>query len=50
MLSRQNAQKMGILIDELLTFSRLGRASMNKIIIDMKEMAGSVIEELTFAI
>ncbi len=43
---RQNAQKMGILIDELLTFSRLGRASMNKTTIDMKEMVGSVIEEL----
>ncbi len=43
---RQNAQKMGILIDELLTFSRLGRASMNKTTIDMKEMADSVIEEL----
>jgi PAS domain S-box-containing protein len=46
---RQNAQKMGILIDELLTFSRLGRTGMNKTIIDMKEMAGSVIEELTLA-
>jgi PAS domain S-box-containing protein len=47
---RQNAQKMGILIDELLTFSRLGRASMNHTTIDMKEMAGSVIEELTLAV
>jgi PAS domain S-box-containing protein len=44
---RQNAQKMGILIDELLTFSRLGRVGMNKTGIDMKEMADSVIEELT---
>jgi light-regulated signal transduction histidine kinase (bacteriophytochrome) len=44
---RQNAQKMGILIDELLTFSRLGRAQMNTTTIDMKEMACSVIEELT---
>jgi PAS domain S-box-containing protein len=44
---RQNAQKMGILIDELLTFSRLGRASMNKTAIDMKEITDSVIEELT---
>jgi PAS domain S-box-containing protein len=46
---RQNAQKMGILIDELLTFSRLGRARMNHTTIDMKEMADSVIEELTLA-
>ncbi len=43
---RQNAQKMGILIDELLTFSRLGRASMNKSPINMKEMVNTVIEEL----
>ncbi len=46
---RQNAQKMGVLIDELLTFSRLGRASLKKTTIDMKEMACSVIEELTLA-
>jgi PAS domain S-box-containing protein len=44
---RQNAQKMGILIDELLTFSRLGRVNMNLTTIDMKEMADSVIGELT---
>jgi PAS domain S-box-containing protein len=44
---RQNAQKMGILIDELLTFSRLGRVSMNLTTIDMKDMAYSVIDELT---
>jgi PAS domain S-box-containing protein len=44
---RQNAQKMGILIDELLTFSRLGRISLNITTIGMKEMADSVIEELT---
>lgn len=46
---RQNAQKMGILIDELLTFSRLGRLSMNETAIDMKEMVLSVIEELILA-
>jgi PAS domain S-box-containing protein len=46
---RHNAQRMGVLIDELLTFSRLGRTSMNHTNIDMKEMAGSVIEELTLA-
>jgi PAS domain S-box-containing protein len=44
---RQNAQKMGILIDELLTFSRLGRVSMHHITVDMKGLADSVIKELT---
>jgi PAS domain S-box-containing protein len=44
---RQNAQKMGILIDELLTFSRLGRASMKQTNVDMKEMAASVVKELS---
>jgi len=46
---RQNAQKMGMLIDQLLTFSRLGRASMTLSMIDMREMADSVIKELTVA-
>jgi light-regulated signal transduction histidine kinase (bacteriophytochrome) len=38
---------MGVLIDELLTFSRLGRAGMNHAFIDMKDLAESVIQELT---
>jgi PAS domain S-box-containing protein len=46
---RQNTQKMGVLIDELLTFSRLGRVSMVLTTINMKEMADTVIEELTLA-
>jgi signal transduction histidine kinase len=44
---RQNAQKMGTLIDELLTFSRLGRAEISKRPISMKEVAESVFEEIT---
>jgi signal transduction histidine kinase len=44
---RQNAQKMGVLIDELLTFSRLGRASMNLIPVDMKAIVMDAVDELT---
>lgn len=44
---RQNAQKMGTLIDELLTFSRLGRAEISKRPISMKELAASVFQEIT---
>jgi len=43
---RQNAQKMGSLIDDLLSFSRLGRAQMLSTSLSMKDMAGSVFEEL----
>jgi light-regulated signal transduction histidine kinase (bacteriophytochrome) len=43
---RQNAQKMGKLIDELLNFSRLGRSDMVTVQIDMQEMAKNCFEEL----
>jgi PAS domain S-box-containing protein len=46
---RHNAQKMGVLIDELLTFSRLGRAQMVPSQIAMKEMAAFVFDELSTA-
>ncbi|MBI5035377.1 MAG: PAS domain-containing protein [Chloroflexi bacterium] len=41
------AQRMGQLIDELLTFSRLGRAEMSATSIDMTLLATSVFNELT---
>lgn len=45
-LIQENAHKMGRLIDDLLTFSRLGRQQMMKTKIDMGALAGSVFEEL----
>jgi len=44
---RENAAKMGRLIDDLLAFSRLGRAEMSLSRTDMETMANSVFHELT---
>ncbi|HLC83510.1 MAG TPA: PAS domain S-box protein, partial [Bacteroidia bacterium] len=41
-----NATKMGTLIDELLSFSRLGRKDVNRKIIDMNELTDGVLSEL----
>ncbi len=41
-----NAQRMGHLIDDLLTFSHLNRLEINISKINMKEMAASVFKEL----
>jgi PAS domain S-box-containing protein len=43
----ENTGKMSRLIDDLLAFSRLGRAEMSLSPIDMGTMAGSVFHELT---
>ncbi len=45
-LVQENAHKMGQLIDDLLSFSRLGRQTMNVTEFDMAELAQSVFEEL----
>ncbi len=42
-----NTKKMGQLIEDLLEFSRLGKASLNKKHIDLAEIANDVITELT---
>lgn len=42
-----NALKMETLIDNLLTFSRLGRKEVDKSLIDMKEMTEGVLYEIS---
>lgn len=44
-----NATKMGILIDELLAFSRLGRKEINKTMVNMHDLTKNVIEEYNSA-
>jgi PAS domain S-box-containing protein len=44
---RENARKMGRLIDDLLAFSRVGRMDMQRSTIDMSALARSVWAELT---
>jgi len=46
---RDNAQKMGRLIDDLLAFSRLGRQSMTFSAINMSELVCQIWEELLAA-
>jgi PAS domain S-box-containing protein len=41
-----NAKKMGALIDDLLTFSRLGRKEISKSRINMNHLADSILEDL----
>lgn len=45
-LIQQNAEKMGVLIDDLLAFSKLGKKDLQKSSIDMQEMVEEVIEEI----
>ncbi|MCW3072864.1 MAG: hypothetical protein JWO44_2754 [Bacteroidetes bacterium] len=41
-----NAQRMGILIDDLLAFSRLGKKEIQKSVIDTKELIDAALYEL----
>ncbi|MEO7768231.1 MAG: PAS domain S-box protein, partial [Ferruginibacter sp.] len=43
---RNNAQKMGQLIDDLLAFSRLGKQHIVKVNIDMKTLIQSIVDRL----
>ncbi len=42
-----NAQRMGLLIDDLLTFSRLGRQELRKQMVLPQELVGQVLQDLT---
>lgn len=42
---REHSKRMGILIDELLNFSRLGRQALNKSPLDMHQLAQDVVKE-----
>lgn len=44
---RNSTQKMGNLIDDLLTFSRLSRVPLNKRTIDMNKLVQTTLQELT---
>ncbi len=46
-LIRENTKRLGILVDDLLAFSRLGRKEVNKSAVDMKKVVNSVYDEIT---
>ena len=46
---RNETQRMGLLIDDLLAFSRLGRATMQTTLVNMEELVASVFQRLTSA-
>jgi len=46
---QDNAKKMGVLIDDLLTFSRLGRKEVKKSVVNMTVLAENALAELNTA-
>jgi signal transduction histidine kinase len=51
MLSRIafNATRLGLLIDKILDYSRIGRASAEREVVDLDEVCGAVVDELRAA-
>jgi PAS domain S-box-containing protein len=43
---KYNSQKMGVLIDDLLAFSRLGRKEVKKVMVNANDMVQSVLNEM----
>ncbi|MES2515618.1 MAG: ATP-binding protein [Bacteroidota bacterium] len=43
----RNAQKMGALIDDLLTFSRVGKQSLTKLALNIEKLVGPIVAEFT---
>lgn len=43
---RTNADRMGLLVDDLLEFSRLGKKEIQKTVVDMKELVESVVQDV----
>jgi signal transduction histidine kinase len=46
---QENANKMGVLIDDLLSFSRLGRKEIHRSMIDMTALATNALHELNIS-
>ncbi len=42
----ESAKRMGDLIDDLLSFSRIGRAETNKAVVNLEQLVGQVVAEL----
>ncbi|MES2763074.1 MAG: ATP-binding protein [Bacteroidota bacterium] len=43
----RNAQRMGALIDDLLTFSRVGKQNLTKVMLNMEKIVGPIVQEFT---
>lgn len=43
---KENAEKMGLLIDDLLAFSRLGKKEIKKNLVDMNELVKAVVTDI----
>jgi two-component system sensor histidine kinase/response regulator len=47
---QSNAKKMGLLVDSLLAFSKLGKQEMQKSRVNMNELVESVLKDVSFSI